>query len=267
MDYFKQGQEFAREFVWHKFTNSWATIFGTLTTVITPMVIALSDMPWIFHIFILIPLSVVASSFYWYKIAHADEYAKEGATIFQEYYKKQKLDSIKKSLLDLELHSSIDKKLRVRLMQSYLSFGKALEKQGIISEQFRVTMLDKADEAIGSGTKIFMEIKDLIVTLDGHDLNQLKKEYKKSKGSKKSLVESKLKIYQDNQLLLDSQRLAIEELIDGFELSRLNLAQATSNFEEQERSKENLNALTIAIKSAKTVQQKSIKNYDRYKNL
>ena len=267
MDYFEQGREFAREFVWHKFKNSWATILGGLATVITPTAVALLDMPWIFHIFILVPLSVVGSSFYWYKIAHADEYAKEGAILFQEYYKEQKLDSIKKSLLDLKLHSSIDRDLRVRLLQNYLSFGKAIERQEIISKQFRETMLDRADEVIRSGTKIFAEIKDLIITLDGYDLNQLKENVENFTGSKKLLAKSKLKIYLDNQSLLESQREAIEELIDGFEVSKLNLAQATSSFDEKERSRESLNALSIAMESAKVVQQKRVENYDRYKNL
>jgi hypothetical protein len=267
MDYFEQGKAFAREFVWHKFKNSWATILGGLATVITPTAVALLDMPWIFHIFVLIPLSVVGSSFYWYKIAHADEYAKEGAILFQKYYKEQKLNSIKESLLELKLHSSIDKDLRVRLMQSYLSFGRAIERQEVISAKFRDTMLERADEAIRSGTKIFVDIKDLIVTLDGYDLNQLKEESENSTGSKRLLSDSKLKIYLDNQTLLESQREAIEELIDGFDLSKLNLAQATSRFDEQERSRENLNALTTAMNSAKRVQQKTIQNYDRYKTL
>ena len=265
MDYFKDGKIFARKFVWHKFTNSWATILGGLSTVITPMVVALSDMPWIFHIFILIPLSVVASSFYWYKIAHADEYAKEGAIIFKKYYKEQKLDSIKKSLLDLKLHSTIDKNLRLRLLESYLSFGRAIERQEIISQKFKETMLEKADEAIASGINIFIDIKDLIVALDGYDLNQLKDNFENSTGSKKIVAENKLRIYKDNQSLIEVQRETIEELIGGFDISKLNLAQATSNFDEQKRSKENLKALTLAIKSAKVVQQKSVQNYDRYK--
>lgn len=265
MDYFKQGKEFARAFVWHKFTNSWATILGGLATVSTPMVIAFADMHWAVHILILIPLSVVASSFYWYKIAHADEYAKEGAEIFQEYYKEQKINQAKESLLDLKLHGQIDKNLRKQLIQNYNSFVKAIDRQEIISSMLKESMLERAEEAMLSGAKIFIEIKDLIATVDGYDLVQLEGEYSRAEGSQKLLAQNKLEIYQENRALIELQRESIEELVSAFELSKLNLAQATSSFDEVEKSRESLNSLVMAVESAKAVQQRRGEgDYGRY---
>lgn len=256
MDYFKQGEEFAQRYVWNKFKNSWLTLFGGIASAIVPIGIALSEYPAIFQVFTLIPLGIVASSFYWYKILNAKKYAKEGAKIFQDYYKDKEEKSILDEFNNIYFSSTKDKKLKEEFKTSYDMFIKAINEQKIISDIFKNQTHDKANDAFKSGLKLLKEMKDILSLLENVNLNQLNKELIKSEQKNKEYLEEKIKLYENNESILEDLRVLLKELIHSFDVSKLNLASATSNFDSKFEVEDSTKSLVAAMNAAKKVQQR-----------
>ena len=263
MDYFKDGEEFAQKYVWNKFTNSWVTLLGGLSTVVVPLGITLSPLPAIFQIFTLLPISAVLSSFYWYTIANAELYAKEGATLFEEYYKKERKETLLREFTSLEFDDE-NEALKEELKKVYDAFVEALHRQKIISEVFKNTALIKVEEAFTSGIKLLKEIRDIVSVLKDSSLEELHHDMRDAEDADKVFIEQKIEIHSANELQLYELTRSLKELIHSFEKSKLSLAHASSSFEGKEEADEKMKSMLAAIEVAKRVQkrQSSVANID-----
>ena len=271
MDYFKDGQEFAQKYVWNKFKNSWVTLVGGLATVAMPIGVALADLPGVFQVFTLIPLAAVASSFYWYKIANAEKYAKEGAEIFQEHYKEKKIEALMQEYRSISFHNSAsDRKLKNDLLKVFNDFLRSINEQAIISDIFKSSSIHKAEDAFKSGVTLLSEMKDITALLDYTSLSKLNKDLDKAKSKEdKKFINEKIELYNKNEATMDELRVSLKELIHSFEVSKLNLAHATSSFESKNDVNEKMKSMVAAMDAAKRVQQRvknlgSEKDYTMY---
>ena len=270
MDYFKDGQEFAQKYVWNKFKNSWVTLVGGLATVAMPIGVALADLPGVFQVFTLIPLAAVASSFYWYKIANAEKYAKEGAEIFQEHYKEKKIEALMQEYRSISFtNSASDRKLKNDLLKVFNDFLRSINEQAIISDIFKSSSIHKAEDAFKSGVTLLSEMKDVSSLLADTSYEKLNKELSKAKDKDKKFIDEKMNLYLENEVIMDKLRVSLKELIHSFEVSKLNLAHATSSFESKNDVNEKMKSMVAAMDAAKRVQQRvknlgSEKDYTMY---
>ncbi len=255
-----------------KFKRSPLTLFGLVSLIATPLGIALSSIPSFFQIFSLIPLGILGTSFWWYRIANAEEIAKEGALIYQDWHKEQMKEKRRAEFNEIELYNlKGGEKLKKDLWNSYQSFVHAIRDQEIISEELFYEFESKADQGFHSGVNLLKEIADLQVIQSKTSLSKLERQLSKADKENRAIIQKNIGIYNSNEQKISELTSVLQKLILSFQSSELNLASATSSFDSQNIVNRNSDELTLAVEASKQVQARlnrfSMSDEQNLKNL
>ncbi len=244
---YENRYSYVKRYVWHRFTHSWYNILIAVFLPILIFGIEIPELPAWLHLIDLIPIGLLYTSFYLNK----NNYAAQGARKFLQEYEEAKRQKVLNEFHEIEdFGLTWFQNLKQQLMEGYFEFTQAVESQTIITEHALFRFMEGANDAFDQGTTLLKEMRDILDVMKGFQREELVREAENS-----SVAQEKLKIYDQNAQKLDEFKQVLEKKIDVFELNRLKLVSATSDFSEMEEAEKTIESFHTEMEAAVAVQK------------